>query len=102
MAEKKFAPTEQQKQAIDCRGHQLIVSAAAGSGKTAVLSKRVLALISDPEHPCNVDRLLILTFSKAAAAEMRGRIADELGAMLAENPGDRNLHRQLALLPPGW
>lgn len=99
MAEKKFAPTEQQKQAIDCRGHQLIVSAAAGSGKTAVLSKRVLALISDPEHPCNVDRLLILTFSKAAAAEMRGRIADELGAMLAENPGDRNLHRQLALLP---
>ena len=91
--------TEQQMQAIDCRNKQLIVSAAAGSGKTAVLAKRVLALISDPDHPCNVDSLLIMTFTKAAAAEMRGRIADELGQLLAERPGDKNLRRQLALLP---
>ena len=91
--------TEQQQQAISCRNKQLIVSAAAGSGKTAVLAKRVLALICDSDTPCNVDRLLIMTFTKAAAAEMRGRIADELGALLALQPGDRNLRRQLALLP---
>ena len=91
--------TQQQEQAISCRGRQLIVSAAAGSGKTAVLAKRVLSLICDPHRPCNVDRLLIMTFTKAAAAEMRGRIADELGALLAQHPGDRNLRRQLALLP---
>ncbi len=100
MAEKQeIRLTEQQQQAISCRGRQLIVSAAAGSGKTAVLAKRVLDLICDPDHPCNVDRLLIMTFTKAAAAEMRGRIADELGALLAQQPGDRNLRRQLALLP---
>ncbi len=95
----KIKLTEQQQQAIDCRGRQLIVSAAAGSGKTAVLAKRVLALISAPHHPCDVDSLLIMTFTKAAAAEMRGRIADELGQLLAERPGDKNLRRQLALLP---
>lgn len=100
MADKKeIRLTEQQKQAIHCRNRQLIVSAAAGSGKTAVLAKRVLALICDPKHPCSVDQLLIMTFTKAAAAEMRGRIADELGELLAQNPGDKNLRRQLALLP---
>ena len=77
MAEvKAISLTEQQQQAIDCRGKQLIVSAAAGSGKTAVLAKRVLALICDPNAPCNVDQLLIMTFTKAAAAEMRSRIGD--------------------------
>ena len=100
MAEnKKFTPTPQQKQAVDCRGRQLIVSAAAGSGKTAVLAKRVLALISGETRVCSVDQLLIMTFTKAAAAEMRGRIADELGELLTEHPGDHNLRRQLALLP---
>ena len=100
MAEKQeIKLTEQQQQAISCRNKQLIVSAAAGSGKTAVLAKRVLDLICDPNHPCNVDRLLIMTFTKAAAAEMRGRIADELGERLSRQPGDRNLRRQLALLP---
>lgn len=100
MAETKaITLTEQQRKAIECRGKQLIVSAAAGSGKTAVLAKRVLALICDPNAPCNVDQLLIMTFTKAAAAEMRSRIGDELGKLLAQNPGDKNLRRQLALLP---
>ena len=97
MAEKQeIKLTEQQQQAISCRNKPLIVSAAAGSGKTAVLAKRVLDLICDAHNPCNVDRLLIMTFTKAAAAEMRGRIADELGELLSRQPGDRNLRRQLA------
>lgn len=91
--------TEQQKKAVDCRDKQLIVSAAAGSGKTAVLVQRVMSLLCDPERPCGVDQLLIVTFTNAAAAEMRSRIGQELGRRLAEAPGDRNLRRQLALLP---
>jgi len=91
--------TVQQQQAISHRGGSLIVSAAAGAGKTAVLVRRVLSLICDGDAPCDIDQLLIVTFTNAAAAEMRGRIADALNERLAQQPYDRHLRRQLALLP---
>lgn len=90
--------TAQQKQAVDYRGGSLIVSAAAGSGKTAVLVRRVLELITDPQNPCGVDELVIVTFTNAAAAEMRSKISDELHRRLAEQPDNGTLRRQLALL----
>ena len=70
--------TEEQKQVIETRNTNLLVSAAAGSGKTAVLVERILSLITDAEHPVDVDRLLITTFTKAAAGEMRERISRAL------------------------
>ena len=69
-----------QKQAITTRGGDLLISAAAGSGKTAVLTERVLTLITDPERPVDIDRLLIVTFSNAAAEEMRQRAAEAAAA----------------------
>lgn len=65
--------TDEQRQAIDNRGGTLLVSAAAGSGKTAVLVQRVLDRVTDSENPCDVDSFLIVTFTKAAASEMRGK-----------------------------
>ncbi|MCR2023480.1 UvrD-helicase domain-containing protein, partial [Blautia pseudococcoides] len=65
--------TEQQK-VIDARGCNILVSAAAGSGKTAVLVERIITMITDPVHPVDIDRLLIVTFTRAAAGEMRERI----------------------------
>lgn len=90
--------TAEQRDAIEARGGTLLVSAAAGSGKTAVLSERVIRLLTDPDHPCDADRLLVVTFTKAAAAEMKQRIAEKLNDRLAENPGDRVLQRQRLLL----
>jgi len=90
--------TPQQRLAVDCRGGSLIVSAAAGAGKTAVLVQRVLGLLTDPEHPCGVDELLIVTFTNAAAGEMRQRIGDRLRELLAADPGNGWLRRQLGLL----
>ena len=66
--------TKEQQQVIDARNGNLLVSAAAGSGKTAVLTERILSLITDQEKPVDIDRLLVVTFTKAAAAEMRERI----------------------------
>ena len=90
--------TEQQK-AIDSRGGRLLVSAAAGSGKTAVLVQRVINLICDGDRPLDVDRLLVVTYTNAAAAEMRSKIASALLDRLAAEPGNVRLRRQLALLP---
>ena len=70
--------TEQQCAVIDNRGGTLLVSAAAGSGKTAVLVERVLRRVSDPENPCDIDSFLIVTYTRAAAGEMRGKIAEAL------------------------
>ena len=70
--------TKDQQKVIDTRNTNLLVSAAAGSGKTAVLVERILSLITDAEHPVDVDRLLITTFTKAAAGEMRERISRAL------------------------
>ena len=90
--------TEQQRLAVTCRDGSLIVSAAAGAGKTAVLVQRVLGLLTDEINPCGVDELLVVTFTNAAAGEMRQRIGDELRRRLAPKPDDHNLRRQLGLL----
>ncbi len=91
--------TEQQKNAIDARGGNIIVSAAAGSGKTAVLVERVVRIIADKSNPVDIDKLLVVTFTKAAAAEMKARISARLQQMLIDDPSDNRIMRQLSLLP---
>lgn len=90
--------TEEQKQVIWLRNRNILVSAAAGSGKTAVLVERILQKITDREHPVDIDRLLIVTFTRAAAAEMRERIGLEIQKKLLEDPDNENLQRQETLL----
>ncbi len=89
-----FSFTEGQKRAIETRGRSLLVSAAAGSGKTRVLTERVMSYISDPIEPEDIDRFLIITYTRAAAGEMRSRIMDSIAAAAAAAPGDRRLRRQ--------
>lgn len=92
-----FNPTPEQKSAIETKGN-VLVSAAAGSGKTAVLVERVVRLLSDRENPVSADRLLIVTFTNAAAAEMRTRIEKRLDAECRANPADIGLLKQRKLL----
>lgn len=91
--------TEKQQQVIDTRNRNLLVSAAAGSGKTAVLVERIIQMISGGEHPLDLDQLLVMTFTNAAAAEMRERIAAAIEKKLMEQPENRHLHVQAALVP---
>lgn len=91
--------TQEQKNAIYARGGSVLVSAAAGSGKTAVLVERVIQMVCDSAHPVGLDRLLIVTFTKAAAAEMRERIGQALADCLAQDPENAYLLRQQILLP---
>ena len=95
MPEKKWTP--EQLDAITSRGGTLLVSAAAGSGKTAVLVERVIRRLTGPD-PCDADRLLVVTFTNAAAAEMKERISLRLAELAAAHPLDRNLQRQQILL----
>ncbi len=90
--------TPQQKQAIEDRGGALLLSAAAGSGKTAVLTQRAVELIADETAGVEADRLLIVTFTNAAAAELRQRMAAALDEKLTQNPGSTWLKRQKLLL----
>lgn len=90
--------TEQQQQVIDLRGCNLLVSAAAGSGKTAVLVERIIQKVLDEEHPVDIDRLLVVTFTKAAAAEMRERVAKAIEARMVQEPGNAYLNRQYTLV----
>ncbi len=90
--------TTEQKQAITDRGGTLLLSAAAGSGKTAVLTQRAVELIADPAKPVSADRLLIVTFTNAAAAELRARMAAALDEKLAAQPDSTYLKRQKLLL----
>ncbi len=90
--------TEEQQRVIRTRNANLLVSAAAGSGKTAVLTERIISLITDREHPVDIDRLLVVTFTKASAAEMRERIGRAITERLEQTPEDGNLLRQMALL----
>ena len=90
--------TEEQKEVIDARGCNLLVSAAAGSGKTAVLAQRILSLITDPIHPIDVDRILVMTFTNAAAGEMRERIRRAIENRLEEDVHNEHLQKQGALL----
>ena len=87
--------TPQQRMAVENRGGKLLVSAAAGSGKTKVLVDRLLMYMMDPASPCNIDDFLIITYTKAAAAELRGKIAAKLSEHLAEMPENRHLQRQM-------
>lgn len=91
--------TNEQKQCIEADGGTLLVSAAAGSGKTAVLVQRILQKIIREDHPTSIDRLLVVTFTKAAASEMKQRIAAELTRLISEHPEDRRLQQQQMLLP---
>ncbi|WP_101772595.1 helicase-exonuclease AddAB subunit AddA [Peptostreptococcus faecalis] len=90
--------TVEQKLAIDSRGSNLLVSAAAGSGKTAVLIERIIQLILDKDNPIDIDRLLVVTFTNAAASEMRERVGVAIEKELEKNPEDTHLQRQLLLL----
>ena len=91
--------TPGQSNAINARNKNILVSAAAGSGKTAVLVERVIKLITDKTNPVDIDRLLIVTFTNAAAAEMRYRISKSLNGLIKSNPNDSFYKRQLSLLP---
>lgn len=91
MAKIKLTPAQQA--AVENRGGALLVSAAAGSGKTKVLVERLFLYIT--QTGCNVDDFLIITYTKAAAAELRSKIASELGKHLAEDPANSHLRRQL-------
>ena len=95
MAEKL---TPQQQQAVDDRGGNLLVSAAAGSGKTKVLVDRLMKYIMDPLDPANIDEFLLITYTKAAASELRAKIAAKLSELIAQNPGNKHLQRQLQRL----
>lgn len=93
-----MAWTNEQQAAIDSRGQTLLLSAAAGSGKTAVLVERIIRRLLDKEYPIDITELLVVTFTKAAAAEMRDRIGTALMKALSETK-DLRVERQLALLP---
>ena len=90
--------TEQQQNAIDARGSSIIVSAAAGSGKTAVLTERLIKLIADPESNISADRIVVVTFTNDAASELRKRLDMKLRALIEKNPEDSYLLKQQALL----
>jgi len=100
MSKREWTP--EQRQSIDARGGSLLISAAAGSGKTAVLVERIISLITDPDHPVDVDRLLVVTFTRAAAAEMRQRLGTALAEKMAEYPDNPYFQRQQMLLPRAY
>lgn len=91
--------TDAQKQAIESKNGTVLVSAAAGSGKTAVLVERVIQRVTDANNPIDIEKLLIVTFTKAAASEMRERISKRLSELIKEQPGNQYLKRQKMYLP---
>ncbi len=97
MAERVWTPA--QRAAIDEKERTLLVSAAAGSGKTATLTERIISSLIDPEKPADLSRMLVVTFTKKAAAELRERIETALVGALRRDPENRHLSRQLVLLP---
>ena len=86
--------TEEQREVIDVRGKNILVSAAAGSGKTAVLVERIIERLTKEEPPLDVDRLLVVTYTEAAAAEMKERIRDAIEKTLEDHPDDAHLQRK--------
>lgn len=91
--------TDNQLLAINARRGDVLVSAAAGSGKTAVLVERVLRMLTDSDNPVSIDRLLIVTYTRAAAAQLKERISSKLNELILEHPDNRYYRRQLVLLP---
>lgn len=96
MGEPKW--TKEQQAAIDTHGCNLLVAAAAGSGKTAVLVERIIKMVTDIKNPMDIDRLLVVTFTNAAASEMKERIGKSIEAELIKHPKSVQLQRQLTLL----
>ena len=94
----EFKPTASQQAAIETRGCAVLVSAGAGSGKTRVLTERLMAYITDPRSPADIDSFLIITYTRAAAGELRGRITEELSRRLSSDPHNPRLRRQSALI----
>ncbi len=90
--------TKEQQAVIESRNGNLLVAAAAGSGKTAVLVERIIQMILDKEKPVDIDKLLVVTFTNAAASEMRERIGDAIGKALDKDPENKHLQNQLILL----
>lgn len=90
--------TTEQQQVIDLRDRNILVSAAAGSGKTAVLVERILKMITTGDNPLDVDKLLVVTFTRAAAAEMKERLLKALEARLFDEPENEHLQRQTVLI----
>lgn len=90
--------TKEQQQVIALRDRNLLVSAAAGSGKTAVLVERIVQKVLDTNHPADIDRMLVVTFTKAAAAEMRERVSQAIEKRLEAEPEDSRLQRQATLV----
>jgi len=90
--------TPDQQRVIEVRNANILVSAAAGSGKTAVLVERIIRMITDERRPVDIDRLLIVTFTSAAAAQMRERISRAVSQRLEENPESEHLQRQASLI----
>lgn len=89
--------TDEQKKAIDTRNCDIIVSASAGSGKTAVLVERIIKIITENQTPVDIDNLLVVTFTSAAASEMRERISKALSKAVEEG-ADEHVSRQIALI----
>ncbi|MCR5665098.1 MAG: UvrD-helicase domain-containing protein, partial [Oscillospiraceae bacterium] len=92
-----FKPTPSQRAAIGSRGETVLVSAGAGSGKTRVLTERLIAAVRGPGDSTDIDRFLVITFTRAAAGELKSRITQELAKALAADPGNRRLRRQSSL-----
>ena len=90
--------TKAQKSAIELRGRNILVSAAAGSGKTATLTERIIRLLTDKDNPADISRMLIVTFTRAAAGELRTRISKALSKSLANDPGNRHIAKQITTL----
>ena len=90
--------TKEQEAAIYTEGSDVLVAAAAGSGKTAVLVERIIQKLLDKDNPVDIDSLLVVTFTNAAAQEMRNRVGAALEKALAENPSSIHLKKQLSLL----
>ncbi len=93
-----MAFTDAQLSAINTRGKTILVSAAAGSGKTTTLTERIIRRLTDEKDPADIGRFLIVTFTKAAAADLKSKISSALGAELAKNPANRHLQRQMIKL----
>lgn len=90
--------TKEQEKVINLRNRSLLVSAAAGSGKTAVLVQRIISMVTDKAEPLDIDRLLVVTFTNAAAAEMRERVGVAIENALEQEPYNQHLQRQLTLV----
>jgi ATP-dependent helicase/nuclease subunit A len=91
--------TKSQQLAIDLRDRNILVSAAAGSGKTATLTERILRLLTEENDPADINCMQIVIFTRAAAGELRTRISKKLGDALAENPANVHIAGQITSLP---